>query len=1008
MSASRTLMLCLLVVLLSGIGLPALAARSDAGAAVFRAPRYDVEAEVDASTADRRAARPAIAAYLDRVSALVGGEPITSAQARQQRASWTVMVYLAADNDLEEYALGDMDEMEVIGSTSAVNIIVQLDRATGYDSSDGNWAETRRYFVTRDSNRRGITSELVQSLGETNTGDPAVLADFATWTMRTYPADHYALIVWDHGGSWLGIASDASADDDDLSLTEIDRALSQIVAANNGVPLDIIGFDACLMGEYEVYHTIAPYADYGIAAEETIPGYGWDYAGPFDALVRNPAMDGLAFSRAFVDSYMTFYTETVTYYDVFDLGVMDLSHSEAVYASLDTFANTVAAHAGAVLSAIGDARNNTIVFGGFDDPQYFDLWSAADLIQFMDIMTTLTPDRAVAQAAQQVVASASQMVAHHRANEGLRGARGMSIFFPRNLRSYNQYGFSGRYAQESPDGMVAWRQFLDVFYGMAIETVTEAPQVSILGAYPEVASIYQPSTIQMEISGRDIVDVTLGVSQLQEDGTSFLVDYVRLVSRTTTPDGQELSEWPDGTATRSFIWDTEIPLITDGTVEVPAVLIQNRENPISAVVDGRVIPANGDPVDAQLVYDLRVGTVSSVWGVRETANGFVPFELAIQPGDRFQPYWLFLDADHALSARPADSMLTFSTVPFSYRLVPAPTGTYELSVITENITGATTLDRTIIQVNNDGLDTGQRGFTDLEFGVSFRYPANWIEPRYVQTDEGGRLFTGDPVTETLLSVLVYDGAASAQDVAQQVINSWNTLQDAQLVDQQPSTVSGYEAYIVNYLYTLNNQPRAGTVLTVYLPERGLGYGFDLDARASELETAEAVFGILADSIHFFDVAATLGTSSWTTVEAGGGLVSFSVPVSWSPTQAAPWNIYHPEGDTSTFMAVKVDVAQGLSNETLAEQTFDLLGANTNVSNLQTLAAQPYFIGNETWYMISFSYTNTSTGVHTDGAFFVTTAGRQEYVFWLEAPTAVFDQAWEDTFSVIINSFTFSG
>lgn len=1007
MKTSRVFLICVLVVLLSGIRLPARALHSPAETPAIRPPRLNTEASTNATTADRQAARHAINAYLERLSANVTGEPITSDQARLQRASWTIMVFLAADNDLEEYALGDMDELEVIGSTSAVNILVQLDRASGYDSSDGNWTETRRYFVTRDNNQRGITSELVQSLGETSSGDPAVLADFAIWSMQYYPAEHYALIVWDHGGSWLGIASDASADDDDLSLPEVDRALSQITAANNGQPLDIVGFDACLMGEFEVYHTIAPYADYGIAAEETIPGFGWDYVGPLDALVRNPAMDSQTLSRAFVDNYMSFYTETVTYYDVFDLGVIDLQQSTAVYESLEDFTSAVAAHAGSVLSAIGDARNNTIVFGGFDDPQYFDIWSAADLIQFMEFMTSLTPNRTVVQAAQQVVDSAERMVVHHR-NEGLSGAQGISIFFPRNERSYNQYGFAARYAQESPDGMAAWRQFLDVFYGTAIETVPEAPQVSILGTYPEVASIHQPSTIQIEIGGRDIVDVTLGISQQQADGTSILVDYIRLVSRTTTPAGEELAEWPDGTSTRSFSWDTEIPLITDGTVEVPAVIIQNREKPTAAVVDGRVIPLDGEPVDAQLVYDLSVGTVSSVWGVRETASGFVPFELAIQPGDQFQPYWLFLDEEHELSARPAEATLTFSSVPFSYRLIPAPTGTYELSVITENITGATTLDRTIIQVNNEGLDTGQRGFTDLEFGVSFRYPAGWLEPRFLETEEGGRLFTGDPATGTVLSVLPYDDATSAQTVAQQVIDSWNTLQDAELLDQQQTTISGYQAYSVEYAYSFQGQPRAGTVLTVYLPERGLGYSFDLDAPASQTALVETVLGILVESIHFFDVAENLGTSSWVTVQAGNGLVSFSVPEDWQEIQSEDWRIYSLADDTSTFMAVKITDAQGLSNEALAEQTLEMLQANTNVSNLQTLAEQPYFIGNEAWQMITFAYTNTANSIRTNGAFFVTTAGRQEYVFWLEAPTEVFAQAWEDTFSVIINSFTFNG
>ena len=38
------------------------------------------------------------------------------------------MVYMAGDNNLESAAMTDLKEMAKVGSTSAVNIVVQLDR----------------------------------------------------------------------------------------------------------------------------------------------------------------------------------------------------------------------------------------------------------------------------------------------------------------------------------------------------------------------------------------------------------------------------------------------------------------------------------------------------------------------------------------------------------------------------------------------------------------------------------------------------------------------------------------------------------------------------------------------------------------------------------------------------------------------------------------------------------------------------------------------------------------
>ena len=43
-------------------------------------------------------------------------------------AEWTVMVYLDADNNLESAGIDDINEMEIVGSTSEVNIVVQVDR----------------------------------------------------------------------------------------------------------------------------------------------------------------------------------------------------------------------------------------------------------------------------------------------------------------------------------------------------------------------------------------------------------------------------------------------------------------------------------------------------------------------------------------------------------------------------------------------------------------------------------------------------------------------------------------------------------------------------------------------------------------------------------------------------------------------------------------------------------------------------------------------------------------
>lgn len=58
------------------------------------------------------------------------------------------MVYMCADNDLEEMALYDFLEMEQ-GIHEDVNVIVLMDRARGYSSLYGDDTGTKLYQVKK-------------------------------------------------------------------------------------------------------------------------------------------------------------------------------------------------------------------------------------------------------------------------------------------------------------------------------------------------------------------------------------------------------------------------------------------------------------------------------------------------------------------------------------------------------------------------------------------------------------------------------------------------------------------------------------------------------------------------------------------------------------------------------------------------------------------------------------------------------------------------------------------
>lgn len=120
-------------------------------------------------------------------------------------------------------------------------------------------------------------------------GDPANLQKFLQTATTQFPAKRYSLVFGDHGAGWVGIVSDESANGDTLDTDELQTALKDITAKNG--KLDLIGFDACLMANFEAAKAVAPFAKTMVASEELEPGYGWNYTPLMALLVQNPQME---------------------------------------------------------------------------------------------------------------------------------------------------------------------------------------------------------------------------------------------------------------------------------------------------------------------------------------------------------------------------------------------------------------------------------------------------------------------------------------------------------------------------------------------------------------------------------------------------------------------------------------------------------------------------------------------------------------------------------------------
>ncbi len=245
----------------------------------------------------------------------------------QPKKAWTVLVYQAGDNDLEEALIKDLNEMERIGSGATINIVVQLDRSPRYDTSNDNWTTTRRYYVTRDPEEsfppdfstrpnHTIRSYLIADLGKKNMGDPNVLKDFLIWGIQNFPADRYFVILSDHGAGvrpFRGLAllpfrgmMFTDTLNDYLSEDETKQAFAAAVQVL-GRPFDIVGLDASEMSIIDIAYQLRGACRYLIASQLSEPNDGYPYDRILWELYSNPSIGTEEFLRRFVQHYIDSY-----------------------------------------------------------------------------------------------------------------------------------------------------------------------------------------------------------------------------------------------------------------------------------------------------------------------------------------------------------------------------------------------------------------------------------------------------------------------------------------------------------------------------------------------------------------------------------------------------------------------------------------------------------------------------------------------------------------------------
>lgn len=429
----------------------------------------------------------------------------------QPKKKWTFFVYIAADNDLYPFAYRNIAQMKQVGSNENVNILVHLDIR-----HSGQPKVTKRIYIEKDKIWQIGPDYVLDS------GSDVTLFDSVHWALNDFPADHFALVLWNHGSgdlnpilkktinssqlfnynantglieldrsigfidfvdqltreeeekaaeSHLGACTRGICFDETngtyLDDTKLMRAFTKIIKERNNKKIDIILFDACLMAGTGTAHIMSQFADFMVASEEVVPGSGYNYQLLLQELTSGTITAEDFAKHAVASFYATYGKQTNDYTE----SAFKLSNFPALSSNINTLAILL-------IDAIHNQKRNSVkqiikksrsrqTCTYFDEPSYIDLWNFYDnLLKQVDQITLTSKQettemiQALKHVLQEGLTLINNLVIANVAGKNLAGAHGISIFFPEyNMPSPSYQSYNiTEFAKNN-----SWPQFLQVY-----------------------------------------------------------------------------------------------------------------------------------------------------------------------------------------------------------------------------------------------------------------------------------------------------------------------------------------------------------------------------------------------------------------------------------------------------------------------------------------------------------------------------------------------------------------
>lgn len=347
---------------------------------------------------------------------------------------WTVLVYQDPRSKLRQGLAEDVQSMVESRLGSEVQVVVQ-----GGGSPDT--AELDRVVI----DETGVShSETI----EADTRKAETLNDFLAWGMKNYPSKKTMVVLAGHGEGFAGYATDGKSKPGTTGI-----GLQQLSEVLERYPSDVLVFDACLMGQAEVLHTLKDSCHYLVASSELVGEAGLPYPPILEQLgglnPRAAAEQVVEISRQ--DQQAREAAGDTS--GVLTMAAYDTSQAETLLKAID-------ATAGAALEAPPSAG----AFPAFSSPgfnleqwgepfhHFRDLKSYAGRLQKSKEM----PEEVRLQAGKLVEACERTVVAHHAEGDRVLESTGLSVYLPTDYKPEEDFG----YAETSLAQNTRWDEFL--------------------------------------------------------------------------------------------------------------------------------------------------------------------------------------------------------------------------------------------------------------------------------------------------------------------------------------------------------------------------------------------------------------------------------------------------------------------------------------------------------------------------------------------------------------------